>query len=260
MDTINTAIVPSFIFANQASLSVASMEAVRSSLQVGNTQPILGDSESLTGEEVRMRAYATFASQNRAVTAADYVNLSYRMPAKFGSVKRVALIQDVNSFKRNLNMYVLAEDSKGDFIAPNFTLKTNLKTWLGARRMINDTIDILDGRIINYGVNFEVLPELDINKYELLQRCTEKLKDKLKVKKGIGDPVYISEIYKFLNDVPGVVDTTNVELVNKAGGLYSNYIYSVDNNLSDDGRYWIVPRSAAPEILFPNSDITGVVK
>jgi hypothetical protein len=260
VDTINTAVIPSFIFANEASLSTSTIEDIRQSLQVGNSRPILGDTESITGEEIRVRAYATYASQNRAVTAADYVNLAYRMPAKFGSIKRVSLIQDINSFKRNLNMYVLAENSEGNFIAPNLTLKKNLKAWIGTRRMINDTIDILDGKIINYGINFEVLPELDINKYELLQRCTEKLKDKLKVKKGIGDPVYISEIYKFLNDVPGVIDTTNVELINKAGGNYSNFIYNVDTNLSDDGRYWVIPPSAAAEILFPDSDIAGVVK
>ena len=260
VDTINTAVIPSFIFANEAALAVSTIEDIRQSLQVGNSRPILGDTERITGEEIRVRAYATYASQNRAVTAADYVNLAYRMPAKFGSVKRVSLIQDTNSFKRNLNMYVLSEDSEGNFIAPNITLKKNLKAWIGTRRMINDSIDILDGKIINYGINFEVLPELEVNKYELLQRCTEKLKDKLKVKKGIGEPIYISEIFKFLNDVPGVIDTTNVELVNKAGGNYSNYIYDVDTNLSDDGRYWIIPASAAAEILFPDSDIAGVVK
>ena len=99
-----------------------------------------------------------------------------------------------------------------------------------------------------------------INKFELLQRCVERLKEKMEVKKNIGEPVYISEIDKFLNDVPGVIDAMNVELVNKVGGVYSDFVYNVDENLSDDGRYWIVPQDAVAEILLPDSDISGVVK
>ena len=126
--------------------------------------------------------------------------------------------------------------------------------------MMNDTIDIFPGRIINYGINFEVIPELDINRYQLLQNCVDELKSKLGVKKDIGEAIYISEIYKFLNDVPGVVDTTSVEIINKNGGLYSSLYYDIRGNTSDDGRYVIVPNDTVAEILFPEQDITGVIK
>ena len=36
-------------------------------------------------------------------------------------------------------------------------IKENLKTWLNRHRMVNDTVDVLDARIINFGINFEVL-------------------------------------------------------------------------------------------------------
>ena len=81
----------------------------------------------------------------------------------------------------------------------------------------------------------------------------------LNVKFEIGEAVYISEIYKLLNEVPGVVDTTNVELINRAGGVYSNYVYDIDANLSNDGRYLVVPEDAAAEILLPTTDISGVI-
>ncbi len=259
-ETINEVVLADLTFANRSSLSTPSVSAVEVSLVASNPEPILGDTESITNDEIRMRAYASFASQNRAVTREDYINLAYRMPAKFGSIKRINVIQDVDSFKRNLNMYVLSENSDGDFVLPNFTIKRNLKTWISSHRMVNDSIDILDGSIINYGINFEVLPDLEVNKFELLQRCVERLKEKMKVKKNIGEPVYISEIYKFLNEVPGVIDAMNVELVNKVGGVYSDFVYQVDQNLSDDGRYWIIPSDSVAEILKPDSDIVGVVK
>ena len=71
--------------------------------------------------------------------------------------------------------------------------------------------------------------------------------------------MYISEIYRLLNEVPGVVDTTDVELVNFTGGIYSNYAYDIDSNLSNDGRYLLIPENAAAEVLVPGTDIVGVV-
>jgi hypothetical protein len=126
--------------------------------------------------------------------------------------------------------------------------------------MINDTIDVLEGRVINIGINFRILPALDVNRYELLQECVRKLQtDYINVKFNVGEAVYISEIYKLLNDVPGVVDTTNVELFNRSGGVYSSVVYDVDANLSDDGRFLMIPEDAVAEVLIPGSDILGVV-
>jgi hypothetical protein len=63
-----------------------------------------------------------------------------------------------------------------------------------------------------------------------------------------------------LNSVPGVVDTTVVKLINKTGGSYSSFNYEIDKNLSQDGRFLIVPPDAVADVLFPNDDIVGVVK
>ena len=82
----------------------------------------------------------------------------------------------------------------------------------------------------------------------------------MNVKRDIGEPVYISEIYKLLNDVPGVTDTTNVEFENKSGGVYSDFVFDVRSNLSDDGRFVVIPHDAVAEILIPDVDLKGVVK
>jgi hypothetical protein len=71
------------------------------------------------------------------------------MPAKFGAVKRANIIQDTNSVKRNLNLYVIAEDSNGNLAAASNTLKENVKVWLNQYKMINDSVDILYASIVN---------------------------------------------------------------------------------------------------------------
>tara|TARA_R110000803_G_scaffold30272_1_gene68336 strand:+ start:2072 stop:3865 length:1794 start_codon:yes stop_codon:yes gene_type:complete len=260
VDALRSVVSPQLSFKNQALLDPALVSSVIASMEVENEEPILGDTSILTGEEIKQRAYGTFASQNRAVTRTDYINLIYRMPSKFGKIKRANVVRDVDSLKRNLNVYLLSENSVGNLVQPNQTLKQNTRIWLNKYRMINDTIDILDAKIINIGINFKVLPELDVNRYELLETCVQKLKDEyLNIKFNVGEAVYISEIYKLLNEVPGVVDTMEVELFNTVGGLYSNYRFNINSNLSDDGRFLVVPEGAAAEVLFPSTDIVGAV-
>ena len=105
------------------------------------------------------------------------------------------------------------------------------------------------------------MADLDTNRFTLVDRCIEEVKNKyLKNKLNIGEAIYISDLFKILNDVPGVTDTTNVEIFNRSGGLYSNNVYNIGANLSDDGRFLIIPEDAAAEVLFPNNDIIGVVK
>jgi len=249
------------LFRDESSLAGDTAQTIIGSLEVENEDPILGDTESLETDEIKQRAYGSFSSQNRAVTRGDYINLSYRMPRKFGSIKRVNIVRDTRSASRNLNMYVLSSDVDGSLAKSSATLKTNLKIWLDQHRMMSDTIDILDGKIINYGINFEVIADVDANRYSVLQECVEKLKDKfLNVKNEFGEPVYITDIYKHLNDVPGVIDTVKVELINKRGGVYSSLHYRVNDNLSRDGRYLNIPEDAVAELLLPDQDILGVIK
>jgi hypothetical protein len=89
--------------------------------------------------EIKRRIYDSFSTQNRAVTQVDYENLAYRMPSKFGSIKRCSVQRDPDSQKRNLNMYIVSEDSFGKLILSSDTIKKNLKVWLNQHRMINDT-------------------------------------------------------------------------------------------------------------------------
>jgi len=258
--SVTQIITPKLLFKDRTALSEATISTMVGSIEVDNEQPILGDTTPLTAEEVRTRAFGTYAAQNRAVTREDYMNLAYRMPTKFGKIKRANVIRDKNSLKRNLNMYILSEDINGNLTSPNSVLKENLKVWLDNYRMINDTIDILDGKIINIGIRYEIIPDLDINRFDLLEQCNKAINDNfLTIKFGIGESVFISDIYKVLNDVPGVTDTKSVELYNRNGGTYSNYIYDIDANLSNDGRYLRIPSDSAAEIRIPNTDIVGVI-
>jgi|TARA_B100000282_G_scaffold51837_1_gene33087 hypothetical protein len=257
---INSVTFSNFEFIDQQTLNSPTLQTIRSSLEVSNEEPISGDVSIPTSDEIKQRIYDTFPTQNRAVTQADYENLAYRMPVKFGSVKRVSVQRDADSQKRNLNFYVISEGTDGKLLKSNSVIKNNLKTWLNQYRMINDTVDILDPFILNYGIEFIVRPQQASDKFSVLDSCLEALKENYDRTHFIGESLYISDIYKVLKDVPGVLDVLNVKIFIKSGGSYSNASIDIDSNTSGDGSQLIVPNNAILELKFPQLDIVGKLR
>jgi hypothetical protein len=155
-NTLTQVAFPLLRFTNPQSLNGALLTNVRNSLEVTNEDPIVGDIEIPTAEELKQRVYSFYAAQNRAVTIQDYKAISYAMPPSFGAIHRCSFERDFDSFKRNLNMYVISKDKLGLLTATNNTIKENLKTWLASYKMINDTIDIRDAQVFNFGINFSM--------------------------------------------------------------------------------------------------------
>lgn len=257
---LNSVNVGVFEFENQQNLVGSTVSQVKSSLEVTNESPIAGDVSLPSTNEIKQRVYDTFPTQNRAVTQTDYENLAYRMPVKYGSIKRVSVQKDPDSQKRNLNMYVVSEDTSGKLVESNSAIKNNLKTWINQYRMINDTVDILDPYILNFGVEFVVRPQIASDKFVVLDSCIAALKEHYTQPFFIGEPLYISDIYKVLKDVSGVLDVLKVKIYSKSGGQYSASSLDFDQNLSGDGSYLIVPNNAILELKFPEVDIVGKLR
>jgi hypothetical protein len=247
-------------FRDRLSLSNTVVSEVANSVEVNNEEPIVGEVSELETDEIKIKTLDFYASQNRAVSKQDYIALTYAMPNKFGAVKRCNIIQDSNSFKRNLNMYVISENSAGNLVQTNTVIKQNLKNWLNNNRMVNDTIDILDAKIVNIGINFSVISTTDSDKYDVLQSCYLALIAKYNIKFEISEPFSISDIYTTLNKLDGVSDVVNVEIVNKTGAPYSTTRLDIQSQTSPDGRYINVPSNVILEILDSASDIKGTIR
>jgi hypothetical protein len=247
-------------FENGTSLSQRQMDDVRNSVEVHNELPIVGTTVPLTVEEVRQNITDTFATQNRAVTREDYQAIALAMPQKFGSVKRVNIIRDPDSLKRNLNMYILSENKRGRYTRANPTLKRNLKTWLGRYKMMTDTIDILDAKIVNIGIEYKMIVMDGVDKFTVLASAQSKIADIYARRQYfIGEPFYISEIWSILNRIQGVLDVKEVKVVTKTGSGYSKTGFNIVQNMSPDGRYLTTPMNVALEIKYPAADIKGTV-
>jgi phage-related baseplate assembly protein len=194
------------------------------------------------------------------VTLKDYETMAYAMPSKFGALKRIKAIKNPNPRRGNLNIAVIAEDADGYLTEANLVLKDNLRTWLDKGRMVSDVVEITDAKIINFGINFTAIGDLDKNRSVILQDCIDAIAVLYSNKAEIGEALYITDVYKTLKDVDGVIDVVDVGVITKNGSNYSSISFDINDNLSEDGRSIVVPRNVIYEIKYPTLDIKGAIK
>jgi hypothetical protein len=261
--SINKVNVRNLIFPSVQEGAVLTSEKqslVLGSLEVTNQSPVVGSVDLPNSDELKRRIYGNYSAQNRAVTRQDYVSLIYSMPSQLGAIKRVNIVQDADSFKRNLNVYVISEDSNGDLVQANAALKGNVKNWIKRYKMINDTIDILDTFIVNIGIEFTAVASEGINKFDLNRAAISFLSERMtRSKKEIGERFFITEVYSLLDAVPGLLDVVDVKIVKKTGSNYSSTTLFLEELTDPDGRFIDIPENVILEIKFPNADIKGTI-
>ena len=248
-------------FEDEYLLDSNKVQSVSTSLEISNDEPIIGQATLPTIEEIKVRSSAYFATQHRAVTQQDLEAVSYAMPSKFGAVVRAAAYKDSNSFKRNINLYVLTQNEQNKLAAPSGLMKDNLKNWISRYKMIHDTVDILDGLVVNFGVEFTILVDRNYDKQLVLAEARQKLAAHFTNPGYFGQMISISEIYSVLNkQVKGVIDSKKVRIIPKIDNIYSSNTFDFSSALSVDGTYLVVPKNVCMEMKFTNIDITGVAE
>jgi hypothetical protein len=257
--TITTVVNPVFQFPDETLLLNSKRQGVVSSLEVFNSEQILGDLEVPNSDEIIERSKNQYASQNRAVTMQDYKSMVYSLPSKFGAIKRCRVDVDKDSFKRNINLLVTSEDLNGNLIDCNMTLKNNLKTWIQHYRMMADTFDILDAGIVNVGIRYELITDGSYNSSEAITVCNREVEEYFRIHPEIGEALYLNDIYKLLGNLDFVIDVTDVSVFNLTGDEYSDVAFEITSNLSMDGRTLTLPFDHIYEVKFPNTDIQGTV-
>ena len=234
-----------------------------------NPRAASGGKDGDTAEEIRQNSLRAYSEQLRAVTKEDYIVRALSMPARFGSVAKVHVLQDqltstksatdniIDSNPLSLSMYVLAYDNDGKLTTASSSVRNNLKQYLSQYRMLTDAINIKDAFVVNIGVKYDIVIKPGAVGREVLVRCTQALQSHFNTKKwNINQPIDIGTIYSLLDRVKGVQTVQNVEIVNKVGGSYSQYAYDIKGATKNN----IVYPSYDPcifEVKLPDSDITG---
>lgn len=289
----------------------------KNSVAVENEIPATGGKGIDSIGEIKENALASFAAQNRVVTAKDYQIRALSMPTKYGAIAKAYAVAD-NSLNANspemilnntdnlnqftqlvksivtsnsnvaalttddiknlvkdfanknaqsaekvnpfaINLYVLGYDENGNYTTLNRAVKENLKTYINEYRMLTDGINIIDGFVINIGVDFEISTFKNYNYREVLLNCTNELKSYFNYENWqFNQAIYISDIEVLLASVDGVASVHSVKIINKCGGNYSQNSYNIEAATKNK----IVYPSLDPsifEIKFADKDIRGKV-
>ena len=179
--------------------------------------------------------------------------------SKFLSNKKSNIKEKNNPFA--VNLYVLGYDSNKKFTSLNRAIKENLKTYLNEFRMLTDGVNLLDGFIINVGLDFEIRVYRDYNKREVLTNCITALKEYFEIDKWTFNmPINISEVEMLIGNIEGVQPVVKTEFKNLCGGTsgYSPNSYDITGATKNKQIYPSLDPSIF-EFKFPDRDIRGRV-
>ena len=190
-------------------------------LTVTNEQPARGGSNGLSIEEIRRGAKSFFATQNRCVTQEDFEARILSMPAKFGNIAKVLVDRtSLDGGATTLDVFLLSYDNNKNLVTlpadvsdVAHPIKTNLKNYLDNYRMITDEIQIVDGKIINFGVVFDVVAHRSANKSDVKLRCINSIINYFNIDKmQFRQPIFLSDIEYELMGLDGVRSVNFVKL------------------------------------------------
>ena len=277
---------------------LALMQTVKNSIRVTNPVAATGGADTESVDEIRQNALAYFASQNRAVTTDDYTSRIYNLPPRFGTIAKayvvsnsnlnvninkyvsgfndntdnVTLLNDAvsNYFRKvnydvsnpfSINLYVLSYDSNKNLTSINEALLYNLRKYLEKYKLLTDGINIIDGYVINFGVDFKISVFNNYNKRDVLNTCIQKVKDFFIIDKlTFNQPINISQLELEIAKVEGVQSVVEIKFKNLTmnDGNYSPHEYNLEQATLNKIVYPSLDPSVF-ELKYPDNDVKGAV-
>lgn len=241
-------------------------ESVRASLSVNNPIPALGGKNEPSVEELRNLIRYNFSAQNRCVVLKDYHARIALMPGEFGIPFRSGVFEEQNKVK----IYVLGLDDSAKLTnSSTMALRENIATYLADYRMINDYVEVANGKIINLGFEIELFVDKQFPQSQIMSEVISKVTEYMDVNKfDMGDNIYLAELMEIINNVKGVLNVIDMRVYNKVGeGKYSlNEIsqpYLDDDTRQIDllGQFTLFGETTSMfEVKNPNKDIAVRVK
>tara|TARA_B100000497_G_scaffold233_1_gene233 strand:- start:744 stop:2567 length:1824 start_codon:yes stop_codon:yes gene_type:complete len=241
-------------------------KAVRDSVRVNNPIPAIGGKGTPSVEELRNLIKFNFASQNRAVTIKDYKSRIDLMPGKFGVPFRCGVWEERN--KIMVSVLALDENTKLSNRLTT-TLKENISEYLSDYRMLNDYIDIGDGKVLNLGFEVDLFVEKGASKSEVVGGVSNVIREYMDINKwDMGDNIYLSQLIENINNVGQVLNVIDLRVYNKVGGEKYSVNEIAQPYLDEDtrqidllGLYTLFGEpNGMFEIKFPNQDIKVRIK
>jgi len=239
---------------------------VSKSLKVNNPIPALGGKNEPSIEELRNLIRYNFAAQNRCVTLKDYQSRISLMPGEFGVPFRAGVFEEQNKIK----VYVLGLDSNSKLTnSSTQALRDNIATYLADYRMVNDYVEVDNGRVVNLSFEIDLFIDKQFPQSQIMSEVISQVTDYMDVNNfEMGDNIYLAELMEIINNVKGVLNVIEMRIFNKIGdGEYSMneiaqpYLDESTREIDLLGQFTLFGESTTMfEVKYPNKDILVRVK
>jgi hypothetical protein len=273
------------------------LDKLKNSLRVTNEEASTGGGDAETNEQIRQNAISSFSTQNRMVTDEDMLLRVYSLPSKFGSIAKAYVesnsnreiayegfingvvtntseeldltplqpldrrkfLESTNPFTNNL--YILTYDDNKNLTQVNEATLLNLKRYMSKYKILTDRINIIDGYIINIGVEFKISVFNGFNKKDVLTSCIDTVKSFFEIdNRSFNQQINLSQLNFEIMNNEGVQSVIDIKITNLTidDGVYSPVAF----NISIASQNNIVYPSKDPsifEVKYPNTDIKGRV-
>jgi hypothetical protein len=195
-------------------------QQVKRSLRVVNPFPALGGADEPGIEELRQLIGYQHAAKYRAVTLQDYLALVYQLPGRYGAPAKVTAYLDDNI----VVLSILGYDATGGLTNQSTSeLKQNLAEYLSELRMLNDTVEIRDGRVYHLRYEIEVLSDGKASTSAITTGVAGAVSDfHLPAKAVMGGTQIMAPLLEAINNVPGVINIQRLRVFNVVGNGYSS--------------------------------------
>ena len=112
-----------------------------------------------------------------------------------------------------IEIHLLSYDNNKNLVVPPDLLQNNLRNYLSEFRMISDEFAIYSGKVVNFGVAFDVTAHKYANKQDVKLRCINTIINYFNIDKmRFRQPIYTSELIYQLMGIEGVRGVNHVEL------------------------------------------------
>ena len=259
--TLTRIINKDLVFAtpNLQSLSAIVVTNITNTLACSNGEQASGGEQAETVSSIRENAVYNMGSQLRCVTLQDYQARIMSMPAQFGSVFRSFVRKDPNN-SMGVEMFMVTRNNEKQLTLSSEVIKNNIETYIKNFKSFSDTIKLTNGRIINIGVNFTMVPQSEANAQEALMECILVLQRVFDTARtNFNDSIVIPDIQARLQSLQKVRSVPELKIINKTTTVGTRTYSGTELNINANTSSGILkfPVDCVWELKYPNFDIIG---
>jgi len=232
---------------------------VRRNIFVTNPESAKGGQDAPNLQTLKSLIPTAKNNQTRVVSKQDLLARIYTLPSEFGRVFRASIADNpINPL--SIMIYLISLDSFGRMVPAPDSLKLNLSNYLNEFRLISDAYDVLDAKVINFGITYEIYLDKKVNKQQTVINVNNRIAEAFDRKYfQIDQPIVVDDVVNVIINTPGVISLADLRIFPKTGSERDRTYSEFQFNFESSTKKGIIraPLGSIFELRYPSFDVVG---